>query len=281
MRIKMAILIGSVVLFSVVIWLYWGNESIQTTQYEVRDLKVSKELDGVKIAQVSDLHNKAFGQNQVKLLQALTKANPDLIVVTGDVIDARRTNMEIALTFFKEALSVAPVYYVSGNHEGRIADYDKFEVAIAAEGVTVLSNRTEKLDINDSEIRIAGVLDPTFANNIPKSDEELTEEMLKQLNIENDLFTVLLAHRPELFSVYVDSEVDLVFSGHAHGGQMRIPFVGGIIAPNQGFFPTYSSGMFAEKETQMIVSRGLGNSLFPVRINNRPELVIATLKMME
>lgn len=281
MRIKVAILIGSVVFFSMVIWLYWGNESIQTTQYEVKDLKVSKGLDGVKIAQVSDLHNKAFGKNQQRLIRALAEADPDIIVVTGDVIDARRTNMEIALTFFIEALSVAPVYYVPGNHEGRIAEYEKFETAIADEGVTVLSNRTEKLDINGSEIGIAGILDPTFLDNNRQSDEELTEKMLNQLNFTDDLFTMLLAHRPELLSVYAENEVDLVFSGHAHGGQIRIPFIGGIIAPNQGFFPSYTSGMFAEKETQMIVSRGLGNSLFPVRINNRPELVIATLKMME
>lgn len=281
MRIKVAILIGSVVFFSMVIWLYWGNESIQTTQYEVKDLKVSKGLDGVKIAQVSDLHNKAFGKNQQRLIRALAEADPDIIVVTGDVIDARRTNMEIALTFFIEALSVAPVYYVPGNHEGRIAEYEKFETAIADEGVTVLSNRTEKLDINGSEIGIAGILDPTFLDNNRQSDEELTEKMLNQLNFTDDLFTVLLAHRPELLSVYAENEVDLVFSGHAHGGQIRIPFIGGIIAPNQGFFPSYTSGMFAEKETQMIVSRGLGNSLFPVRVNNRPELVIAILKTME
>lgn len=281
MRIKVAILIGSVVFFSMVIWLYWGNESIQTTQYEVKDLKVSKGLDGVKIAQVSDLHNKAFGKNQQRLIRALAEADPDIIVVTGDVIDARRTNMEIALTFFIEALSVAPVYYVPGNHEGRIAEYEKFETAIADEGVTVLSNRTEKLDINGSEIGIAGILDPTFLDNNRQSDEELTEKMLNQLNFTDDLFTMLLAHRPELLSVYAENEVDLVFSGHAHGGQIRIPFIGGIIAPNQGFFPSYTSGMFAEKETQMIVSRGLGNSLFPVRVNNRPELVIAILKTME
>ena len=106
----------------------------------------------------------------------------------------------------------------------------------------------------------------------------MTSSALSELQNESDGYTVLLAHRPELFETYVDAGVDLVFSGHAHGGQFRLPFVGGLVAPNQGFFPEYDAGLFSEGSTTMIVSRGVGNSIIPIRFNNRPEIVVAELK---
>ena len=110
------------------------------------------------------------------------------------------------------------------------------------------------------------------------SDSEIIKTELSNLKYDKNQFSILLSHRPEVFNVYVDNKIDLVLTGHAHGGQIRIPFIGGLIAPNQGIFPKYTSGVFEEDATTMIVSRGIGNSILPYRINNRPELVIVTLK---
>ena len=121
-----------------------------------------------------------------------------------------------------------------------------------------------------------GLLDTSFTE--PESKEAHTGEQLNKLVKENDKFKILLSHRPELFDTYSESDVDLVFSGHAHGGQFRIPFIGGVVAPEQGLFPKLTAGIHTKNDTSMIISRGLGNSIIPVRIFNRPELIVVTLR---
>lgn len=244
------------------IWIIWGNTHIETKWYKLIDDEVPSDFDNYTIAQVSDLHNKDWGN---KLIRELEAAYPDIIVVTGDLIDSRNTDIPVAVEFIERAAQIAPVYFVTGNHEARSSQYEELIEAIN-QTVILLDNRTFTLSSGVSELTLLGIEDPSFLGADPENElESLTEDV--------EGFKILLSHRPELFDLYVKQDIDLVFSGHAHGGQFRLPFIGGLIAPDQGLFPKYTEGIYTEEDTNMVVSRGLGNSLFPFRINNKPELI--------
>lgn len=269
---------ASILIIGCISWLYWGNESIQITNYTMKNEQIPEDLNGFRIVQVSDLHNKTFGKEQENLISHIKDEKPNLIAVTGDVIDSRRTNLRTALTFFEKAKQLAPIYYVPGNHEARIEEYEAFKTALIDIGVNVLDNRQEKVTFNGETMMIAGVEDPTFNNPQDENEEQvIVDSALTSLQMKEDVFTILLSHRPEMYNLYKKHHANLIFTGHAHGGQIRIPYLGGIIAPGQGIFPQYTEGRFTTDDTTMIVSRGLGNSLFPLRVNNRPELVVTTL----
>ncbi|MNM79644.1 putative metallophosphoesterase [compost metagenome] len=172
---------------------------------------------------------------------------------------------------------IAPIYFIPGNHESRIESYNELCDRLTSSGVKILNNKNVFIQKDSSSIGLIGLDDPAFIQT--SNQDELFKKLLVDLSkdIDSD-FKMLLSHRPEKIVDYKDAKVDLVFSGHAHGGQFRIPFVGGLLAPNQGFFPKYTSGIYKEDNTSMIVSRGLGNSIFPFRINNSPELVVVTLE---
>ena len=252
-------------------WILWGNLSIQCTELQVQSGNLPAAFAGYTIAQVSDLHNAELGAGNARLLEKLRQAEPDLIALTGDLVDSRRTDLECALAFVREAVQIAPVYYVTGNHESRIADYPALEAAMEQAGVTILRNEAAEIERDGETIAIVGLDDPSF------SEEEHTAGILQALMPADGAFTLLLSHRPELFDTYVACGAELVLSGHAHGGQFRLPVIGGLFAPDQGVFPTYDAGAYSEGNTTMVVSRGLGNSLFPFRVNNNPELVLITL----
>lgn len=265
-------------LLILIIWLYWGNISIQTTYVQIKSEKIHSNLDGFTIIQISDLHNKKFGSHQHRLLKAVEKTSPDLIVITGDLIDSSHTDVNIAMEFIFGAVKLAPTYYVSGNHEAWSNEYENLKQQMVLAGVIILSDEETTITYNGASFRLVGLEDPDFAaNNFYYDSKDVIDTKLKTMPNKNEEYTILLSHRPELLDVYAKHNIDLVFSGHAHGGQFRLPFIGGIIAPNQGFFPKYTKGVYEKLETKMIVSRGLGNSIIPLRINNRPELVIVTL----
>lgn len=261
-----------------VIWIFVMNKAIEVNSFEVKSEKLSSEFDGFCIAQISDLHNTSFGKNNEKLIGLLKEISPDIIAVTGDVIDSRRTDTEISKEFMQEALKIAPVYYVTGNHESRVSGYASMREFFEEIGVEVLSGESVKIERNGKKINICGFDDPAFKSDYLLDDEEaVVYHSIKELDRSED-FTVLLSHRPEFFDLYAENGFDLVLSGHAHGGQFRLPFVGGLIAPGQGFFPEYDSGEFKKDSTLMIVSRGLGNSIIPLRFNNRPEITVMVLR---
>ena len=236
-------------------------------------------FDGCKIAHISDLHNTEIGKNNETLLNMLREAKPDIIAITGDLIDSRKTDVAAALHFAGEAVKIAPCYYVTGNHEARASEYDALKTGLIKLGVTVLENEKTELEREGEKITLIGVKDPSFSSDYLFHDEEaIMEAQLKALVDKDDGFTLLLSHRPELFDVYVTCNADLVLSGHAHGGQFRLPFMGGLAAPNQGLFPKYDAGLFSEGKTKMLVSRGIGNSIFPFRVNNRPEVILIELQ---
>ncbi len=257
----------------------WGNTALQVTEISVQSDKIPQSFSGYRIAQISDLHNATFGKNNHRLVTQLQNTRPDVIVLTGDLVDRNRTNLEVAAAFVAKASEIAPTYYVTGNHEAIIAEYSQLEEMLLAAGVTVLHNQSVALTKGEDAIQMIGLQDPGFVatDEILELIPQKITEILTPLAEESDDYTVLLAHRPEYIDAYAAAKIDLVLSGHTHGGQIRLPFIGGVVAPAQGFWPEYDAGLYSVDQTQLVISRGLGNSLFPFRINNPPEIVVVTL----
>lgn len=245
------------------IWLFcWCNNSwLKTTRYNIEVAGLERK---VRIVHLSDLHGKSFGRKNLRLLAKIIALKPDFIVITGDIIHKyTEKNKRAALELVSSLSGVAPVLYVSGNHEMRNKGYRFFRKDLIAAGAQVL---------DDCPAYICG----------------LTVVGLNCVSLKNDkIFTItpeggnkiLLAHMPQFIEKYSAAGYDVVFCGHAHGGQWRIPFTGqGIYAPGQGMFPKLTSGVHVRGKTHTVISRGLGNSQCPLRLFNRPEIVVANLK---
>jgi len=258
-------------LLVLLIWIIWSNLSVEINCYTISADNIPKDFEGFRIAHISDLHNAEFGKGNSRLLEKLRANAPDMIAITGDSIDSRRTDMEITINFLEKAMDIAPCYFVVGNHEARFeeGEYLQYEARLKALGVVVLHNEAIAIEKNGKRIIVCGVDDPMFDKNFSNNLKKCAQ---------NDEFTVLLSHRPERFEEYVENGYYLILSGHAHGGQFRIPFLGGLFVPGQGFFPEYDSGLYTKGGTNMIVSRGIGNSIIPIRINNRPEIIFIELE---
>lgn len=251
------------------IFFYWQNNGLMLTEWTYEG-DVPSAFNGYRILQVADLQNKVFGREQEPLLKKMEDAKPDLIVITGDLLDRNRTDVEGAVRFVREAKKIAPIYFVSGNHEHQSGEWDTLEERLLQEGVTILDNGKSAIVREGESITLLGLAD--------KKVNPYYEQVLHTLMAEEDGLTILLSHRPELFETYAAEGVGLAFTGHAHGGQIRLPGIGGLFAPNQGFFPQYTAAMYRKGDSAMVVSRGLGNSVFPLRFCNRPELVLVTLE---
>lgn len=263
MKKKRIYIILAVVLVVGLLWLLWSNLTVGLTQVTVTEDNLPQAFHGLRVAHVSDLHNSHLWKQALKQVE---KAKPDIICITGDIVDSNRTDVDVALAFAAEAVKLAPCYYITGNHELVLedGDYEKLISGLKALGVAVLDNEAVILERGDEQICLAGV---SWGSSLYQG----------QLS-EYDGYTVLLAHAPEHFESYAASGYDLVLSGHVHGGQFRLPLLGGLYGPGQGFLPEYDSGVYSSGATDMVVSRGIGNSVFPVRFNNRPEVILLTLK---
>ena len=277
-KYHMIILCLCVLALAFFLWVLWGNTALELNTYSISHPELPESFDGLRIAHISDLHNAEMGKDNENLLSMLRNAEPDLIAITGDMIDSRRTNVGVALALAREAVKIAPCYYVPGNHEGRIPEYESFKSDLQDAGVTVLEDAAVRYVHDDAYITIWGVRDPTFhADWSTTANGALVGRVLNELSMPEDGFTILLSHRPELFDVYTTHKISLALCGHAHGGQFRLPWIGGLMAPNQGFFPEYDGGLYTSGNTNMVVSRGIGNSAFPLRFNNRPEVALIEL----
>ena len=276
-RKKSALLLISIAVVIFAVWTVWGNVTVGVTHYTVASDRLPQAFNHFKIVVVSDFHNAEFGKENDTLIKLIEKEKPDIIAFTGDLVDSRRTDIETAEGLVRNLAEIAPCYYVTGNHEARLGEqYQKLEKILLEENVVVLHDRYTELTRNNEKILIAGLDDPNFTDINSAVHNSILETKLDGMNL-SDSYFVLLSHRPEAFEAYTSAGADLVLSGHAHGGQFRLPFIGGIAAPNQGLFPKYDGGMYSENHTTMIVSRGVGNSIIPVRINNRPEIVCVEL----
>ena len=265
---KKIIIITAVIVF-LTIFCIFQNKYLTVDEYTFTSGKVPPSADGFRIVQISDLHNAKFGKNNSRLISKIKENSPDIIVITGDIADSNHTNIKTATDFCKEAAKIAPCYYITGNHEMWLSD-DETETlynGIKDAGITILDSTTSILE---NGIYLTGL-----------GDDHLYDGTLAELseNIPEDALHIVLAHEPQyLEEEYILSSPDLIITGHAHGGQIRLPFIGGIIAPDQGFFPKYTSGEYKSDDTTMYVSRGLGNSVIPVRIFNTPEINLLKIK---
>lgn len=275
--VKVYLIIVGVLL--AVVFFNYQNNNIKTSTITYKNSRIPDNFNQFTIIQITDLHNKKFGNKQIKLLKKIRDEKPDIIVVTGDIIDRRRFDLLPAIDFIKGAQEIAPVYYSPGNHEAWSFKYDEVDQALSLAGAVVLNNESEKIVINGESIDVIGLKDAAFDTLANSKTMNLTE-FKKHLDAYSKpkVFSILLSHRPEIFKLYSESEIDLVFSGHAHGGQIRLPFIGPLFAPNQGMFPKYTSGVYKREKTSMVVSRGLGNSLMPMRLFNQPEIVKVVLQ---
>ncbi|RJW76620.1 metallophosphoesterase [Coprococcus sp. AF38-1] len=264
--IKLAIALS--ILIVIILFCNFQNKHLETTHYTYAAEKLGVDLDGYRIVQISDLHNAKFGKNNQKLVDRIRECEPDMIVLTGDLVDSNHTNVDRAVQFVDEIVKICPVYYVTGNHEYWLeaSEYDELMSGLTRAGAVILDDQVVEISRGDAKFRLVGL-----------DDKSLADGTLEALLSDEKEFTVVLAHEPQYLARYAGIGVDLVLSGHAHGGQFRLPFVGGIVAPDQGFLPEYTAGEYYMNGTEMIVSRGLGNSVIPVRLFNYPEIVCVEL----
>jgi len=250
-----------------------GNNRIVTTYYTPES---GASLSGcaVRVAQVSDLHVKRFGRGGQRLVGRIRAAGPDVIAVTGDILDHRRELGKRAHDFIVEFVSIAPVFLITGNHEFRSKEWDQFRTAAEESGAVVLDNCSVPVTVaGKGTFTMAGVHDFMFFHrSVPAYREALRKLSRETANFPRPV--ILLAHRPEHFRLYAEAGFDYILSGHAHGGQVRLPGLGPLFAPNEGLLPKLAQGVHCSNGSHMIVSRGLGGSRIPLRILNPPELVI-------
>ena len=265
--IKFKVIISVIVLCILLIGVV-GSYLLTINRYELRTHKVQT---AIRLLFIADLHSCQYGNNQKDLIQAIQAQQPDIILFGGDIADDKIPIEN--LTGLLEAIAKKyPCFYVTGNHEYWSGEVDDIKRFFRSYGVTVLEGKYKSLVIRGETIVICGVDDPESGN----FESQLTAAAQ---GTKIGAYTVLLSHRPELFSRYAANDFDLVLSGHAHGGLWRIPWIlDGFIAPNQGFFPKYTSGQYQEKSTVMIVSKGLAreSTLIP-RFFNPTELVTVDL----
>ena len=260
----------------------WGNITLSIEKLNIETDKLNIE-NGYKIAHISDYHNTKNKFLNDAVLLSLKEEKPDIIVLTGDLVDCRKTDIQKSIDFVSKIVGLAPVYYVTGNHECNISidsqsTFDNMIDDLKAMGVVVLRGESSVITLlNKEKINILGIDDPYFHCENASQVAETTDELCSSLTVNKNEFNILLAHHPEQLDIYSKYDFDLVYSGHAHGGQGRL-FGIGLIAPDQGFFPKYTSGLYEENETKLIVSRGIGNSIAPIRIFDRPHLIYTVIK---
>jgi len=251
--------------------------SISVQTYNLKT-PLLEEKSIIKIALVSDLHSTIYGTDQSVLVDMIKNFIPDLIVLTGDIY-CHNVSMSGTSLFLSGISGLAPVYYVTGNHEYMSLNMEAIRHELASFGVTILSDSFLTLEINENKIILAGIEDPYKIYETPDYNQNETMETVFRELDEIPLFKILLAHRPELIGDYMKFSFCLVLSGHAHGGQIRIPFIlNGFYAPNQGFFPKYAGGIYNHGNLTHIVSRGLSVNPALPRIFNPPELVFIILE---
>ena len=260
-----AVVIGAIAAVIVLTaYLYAQNHWPELSGYTL-DIGLEKPLT---IVQLSDLHNTRFGDEQARLLTMVRAQSPDAIVITGDLIDDTKGGHEPALELARGCAAIAPTYVVTGNHEKLSASYETLLPELEETGVIDLNGRTVTLE---GGVTLTGAQDAGFIG------RENYAGYAASLAPEKGGYHMLIAHRPEFITAYAAASFDLALCGHAHGGQIRLPFIGGLYAPGQGKLPRYTAGLYDEDDMTMLVSRGLGNSVFPFRVNNRPEVVVLTL----
>ena len=276
------LLILLIVLAAGWVWFQWQCHGLQTTVTEVELSGLPAEFDGLRIVHLSDFHGYEFGEDNSKILEQVAEQKPDLIVLTGDLVD-HRSQITMVSPLAKGLTAIAPTYYVTGNHEwsvewsGEKNFVRTLKTVLTECGVTVLSNEYVLLEAGGASVVLAGVDDPNGY-----ADQKTPEELYLEIETAYpDSFVVLLAHRNDAIGTYAAAGYDFVLSGHGHGGIIRLPFTDGLLSPARTLFPSWTAGVYTVEDTTLFVSRGLGNNTVPVngfRLFNRPDLAVLDLK---
>ena len=260
---------------------------LDITNYIIKNAKITRDF---KIVQLSDLHSRKFRNDNKKIIDYIEKEKPDIIVMTGDMINAKNGDITYLEKFINSLKEICKIYYVMGNREFRYNEdeFNKLISMLEENSVKVLNNNSDTIKIAGSEINIYGL---NYNNrNIEKYYEfrrgSIYNKKYETINKLEDVFTgvdknkynILLTHSPNAFKKYASFGFDLIISGHIHGGVIRLPFAGGLLSPNATFFPKYDAGLFFEEGSVMCVSRGMGYGSLPFRILNNPEIVVINLK---
>ncbi len=277
------------IIFLVLCYIFWQKQELKkfkVTNYSVTSAKLKAP---VKLLLVSDYHCHPYGKGNERLIAAVKKERPDLILVPGDMIVSAYTDQyPVALAFFRELSKVAPVYFSNGNHESRVelpeSQYYETYLAYRREveklGVRILNNQSEPVEVNGNILYLYGVDIPLSCytkGKIVSLPEHYMEKVFAGKANKNE-FTVLLAHNPMFSEDYAAWGADLIVSGHTHGGLIRIPYIGSIMSPQFELFPKYDAGQFQIGKSTAIVSRGLGTHTFHIRIFDRAELTVIHLQ---
>lgn len=249
-----------------------SREDLEISRYEVNSKKLPESFDGFKIVQLSDLHGAEFGEDGMGLVEKVKELEPDIIALTGDFV-TDEGDLAAVKKLAARLTELCPVYFVSGNHEFGSGLAIKVRNILERAGVKYLSNEYLTINRGEDEILLGGVEDPlAYADML--SPDELAQKMN---DAAPDAFKILLGHRNYWMTEYPELPVDLIFCGHAHGGLIRIPGVGGLIGTDRRLFPDFDAGEYNNGRYTLIVSRGLGNSVPIPRVFNRPEIVCVEL----
>ena len=245
---------------------WWDTNRFDVRHVEIELERLPKPFEGFTILQISDLHNRAYGKDGLDMIRAIQGLSFDCIAITGDLLDRHLPKKrENGYRFAQEVAKLGTTYFVQGNHEWRIGEWQEIQAELNLRGVRVLNNEKVTFSRDGASLDLIGIRVKTGVEEI-------------QALVSTDVCSVLLAHHPERIWDYARTGVDLVLSGHAHGGQVRL-FGHGLYSPDQGVLPRYTSGVYTSGKTKLYVSRGAGNhSFLPPRIFNRPEIDLITLK---
>lgn len=261
LKFRILVPLWLVVHVAAILFFTYQNNHWVVTEYSMG------ENDNIKIVQLSDLHNVELWWSKDYIADSVKELNPDIIVITGDIVDSNHTDIDKALYTAGKLAEIADTYYVTGNHEYWLSadEQDRLYEGLKTSGVRILDNEFTYLDKTDTKYALIGL-----------DDKSLMDGTLKEIinNVDEDAVTITLAHEPQYLSYYAAAGTDYVITGHAHGGQMNLLGYGPLVAPDQGFKPLFTSGVVEKDNTKMIISRGLGNSIIPFRVFNYPEIVV-------
>ena len=255
-------------------FLLWGNCSLQTTETALVSPALPPAFDGLRIVELADLHGRVFGRGSRRLLAAVRRAEPDLICIDGDLFD-EHTDLAMLPPLLRGLCAIAPVYYVTGNHEWRVPGLRGILAQMRACGVTVLQDDWRVLRRGEDALIVAGTDDPCGP-----AERKTPAELIADIRAEagEAAFLLLLAHRNDQLPQWSALGVQAVLAGHCHGGVVRLPFVGGLFGTDRRLFPAWDAGLYRQGETAMYVSRGLGYTNVHFRLFNRPEVAVIVLR---
>lgn len=271
------------------IYIKYNVNALEVKKYTIENHKIPKEFDGYNIVQISDLHSKLFGKNNERLFAKIKELNPDIVVITGDLVDGENDNYWVALDFMKELTKLYRVYYIIGNHEQKALikkyknEYKEYFEKLYNMDFVNLDNKKVEIQKENSKINLYGLTIPYSCYKYLFQSTENTDIdkdfLVEKLgDIDSNQFNILLSHTPSYFEEYEKWGADLILCGHVHGGIIRIPFLGGLLSPDRKFFPKYDLGVYTKDKSTMIVNKGLGGSKVLIRVNCKPEIVGIKLK---